>query len=383
MKDDVPLRVIQLTPPGRGAVATLLVEGPGAAGLVQALLRSRGGRPLDWYPPGRLVLGHFELGGPHGEEVVVRRRSQREVLVHCHGGEAAVTRICEVLAQRGCRPASWQQWAAEQAGDPIAFAALVALAEARTERTAAILLDQFCGALRRALEAIDRALAAGDLSAAGDQAGSLLARAPLGAHLVHPWRVVVAGAANVGKSSLINALMGYRRAIVHPAPGTTRDVLTAQAALDGWPVELCDTAGLRDCEHAIEREGVVLARQSMATADLLTLVFDASHAWSPGDAALAAAYPKALLVHNKCDLPSAMATARPAGVRISALTGEGIDVLAGRMAGRLAPDPPGEGAAVPFTEAQAGAIQDVAGLLAENRAAEARHRLAALLAPRG
>ena len=66
---------------------------------------------------------------------------------------------------------------------------------------------------------------------------------------MQPWRVVFGGPANVGKSSLINALVGYGRSIVHDLPGTTRDALTAATAIDGWPVELCDTAGLRAAVH--------------------------------------------------------------------------------------------------------------------------------------
>jgi tRNA modification GTPase len=67
----------------------------------------------------------------------------------------------------------------------------------------------------------------------------------LGRHLTRPWRVVVAGAPNVGKSSLINALAGFTRTVVTAVPGTTRDVVATAAAIDGWPVELIDTAGLR------------------------------------------------------------------------------------------------------------------------------------------
>ena len=91
--------------------------------------------------------------------------------------------------------------------------------------------------------------------------------APLGLHLARPWQVVVAGPPNVGKSSLINALAGYPRAIVHWAPGTTRDAVTVETVLDGWPVELCDTAGLRTAGDAVERAGIELARRKMAQAE--------------------------------------------------------------------------------------------------------------------
>ncbi len=80
----------------------------------------------------------------------------------------------------------------------------------------------------------------------------------LGTHLATPWRVVLAGAPNVGKSSLINALLGYGRAIVFDQPGTTRDVVTADAAIEGWPITLADTAGLHDASDATESAGIAL-----------------------------------------------------------------------------------------------------------------------------
>jgi tRNA modification GTPase len=88
--------------------------------------------------------------------------------------------------------------------------------------------------------------------------------------------VVIAGPPNVGKSSLINALLGYQRAIVFDQPGTTRDVLTATTAIDGWPVELADTAGIREGDDAIETEGVARALAEIRAADLVVEVWDAS-----------------------------------------------------------------------------------------------------------
>jgi len=169
--------------------------------------------------------------------------------LHCHGGLAAVAAIEEALAAAGCSPLAWPQWALRQSDDPVAAAATVALAEACTQRTAAILLDQYHGALRRAIAEIQAAFDAGDADRARGQIEVLLSRQRLGQHLTRPWSVVLAGPSNVGKSSLMNALVGHRRAIVHATPGTTRDAVTARTAIDGWPVELCDTAGLRAAVH--------------------------------------------------------------------------------------------------------------------------------------
>ena len=370
-----PLRVIQLTPPGRGAIATLRVEGAKAVEVVQSRFHARRGRPLSACPVDRLVVGHF--GHERGEEVVVRRCADGAVELNCHGGLAAAAMIEDTLAAAGCQRTSWRHWAADAHHDPIAAAALQALAEARTERTAAILLDQYQGALRRALDDIRRAIRGGDAESARRQIETLRSRESLGRHLVRPWRVVLAGPVNVGKSSLINAMVGFGRSIVHDSPGTTRDAVTAATAIDGWPVELCDTAGLRDCrvrvnthptpsvvrsthpteavrfthptDDGVERAGVERARERLAEADLVVLVFDRSAPWSDDDQALRDEWPDALLVDNKCDLPLATGR-RPREVTTSALRGQGIAELLAAISRRLVPDPPPPGAAVPFID---------------------------------
>jgi tRNA modification GTPase len=340
-----PPRVIQLTPPGRGGVATLRIEGRGALEAVERHFRDRNGWPLPAHPADHLVVGRF--GGEVGEEVVARRCCEDAVELHCHGGRAAVARIEESLLSAGCRRMTWREWTRSRTDDPIAAAALVALADARTERTAAILLDQYHGALRRAINEIGLAIDRGEASAASSHIDSLLAHEALGRRLTRPWRVVVAGGPNVGKSSLVNALAGYGRAIVDPMPGTTRDAVAAATAIDGWPVELCDTAGLREADDAIERAGVELAREHLAQADLVVIVADQSVPWSTDDQALADHWPTALWVHNKCDLP-ASPEHRPAGLSTSALLGHGIDALLQAIAHQLVPDLPPAGAAVPF-----------------------------------
>ena len=352
------LRVIQLTPPGRGAIATLRVEGPGAVDVVQAQFRSHAGRPLIAFAVDRLVVGHF--GSDSGEEVVVRQCADGAVELHCHGGHATVAMIEEALVAGGCRRITWPDWVAVKHCDPIAAAALTALADARTQRTAAILLDQHHGALNRAFDEIRQSIDRRDADAANRQIKILLDRINLGQHLVRPWSVVLAGRVNVGKSSLINALMGFGRSIVHHTPGTTRDAVTAATAIDGWPVELCDTAGLRNSGDALERAGIERTEQRLAQADLPILIFDRGETWSAEDQTLLERCPAALLVHNKCDLPPA-AGDRPAGLSTSALRGDGVDNLLQSIARRLVPSPPPPGAAVPFTAEQAAMVYRLAG----------------------
>jgi tRNA modification GTPase len=335
-------------------VASFRVEGPAAIGAVAANFRGPKGRRLNDLPADRPIWGHF---GPAeaAEEVVVCVRSKDEVEVHCHGGLAVTAMVQGLLGDAGCQPMGWQEWIVTRESDPFAVAARIALADARTTRTAAILLDQHAGALRRAVDEIHAAIRAGDPGTAQEQIERLLARAPLGRHLATPWRVVVAGRPNVGKSSLINAVAGYQRSIVHAMPGTTRDAVTLETAIDGWPVELCDTAGLGTGGDQIEAAGIELARQKMAGADLVVLMFDRSLPWSEQDQLLLDAWPAALVVHNKSDLASEPGE-RPSGLQLSAQTGVGVEEFCRAVAARLVPDPPTPGTAVPFTAEQAAEI---------------------------
>ena len=347
-----------LTPPGRAAIATVRMEGPGAVEAVGRHFIAAAGRPLDHTRTDQLRYGR--IGSPPGEPVVVRVCGPEAVEIHCHGGRAAAAMIEAIFVAEGATPRDWRQWVRDRHGDRFAADAEIALAEAPTERTAAILLDQFHGALRREWEAVEGALAQGDAGAAAARIDRLRARAPLGRHLVRPWRVVLAGRPNVGKSSLINALVGYARAIVHPRAGTTRDLLHAAAAFEGWPVELCDTAGLGTADGGLEASGMHRARQALAEADLVLWILEAGDDQAPPPISGGVA---ARQVFNKADLlapPRRQAAEAPL---VSALTGEGVERLASHVAAWLVPEPPPLGAAVPFTDAQIAALDAAAEFL--------------------
>ena len=214
------------------------------------------------------------------EQIVVCRTGESRVELHCHGGAAAVQRILDDLAESGVIRCEWvdlvagSSRVAGQAGRDRELAE--ALAAATTWRVAAILLDQQSGVLVKSLER----LAAFDWDqqhqAASCVAG-LLEWSTLGRRLVHPPTVVLAGGPNVGKSSLLNALLGFGRAIVWDQPGTTRDVITGRTALEGgrcgWPIRR--GCGLQVTE--IEAVGVEHARRELGAADLVVLVVDRSH----------------------------------------------------------------------------------------------------------
>jgi tRNA modification GTPase len=217
----------------------------------------------------------------------------------------------------------------------------------------------------------------------------LLARAPLGLHLTAPWQVAIAGRPNVGKSSLINALVGYQRAIVFDQPGTTRDVLTAETAIDGWPVRLADAAGIRETDDALEAEGVVRARRQLAQADLALWVLDGSELsddplqvaqreWFDA-AGEASGLSRVLVVVNKADLLAADSrrTASDNVRFVSALTREGLPELIARVGQLLVPNLPTD-EAVPFTRRQIELLAAAAGSLAVGKHEDASEALARL-----
>lgn len=367
------LRATLLTPPGRGAVAVVALAGIGAAAIVAKHFRSTNGN-VPTFPLQRIRFGRWRAGSaafsesPNnelGEELVVCRRGDEHFEIHCHGGDAASAAILLGLERDGCTIVPWTEWIAADAADPLAVEAQVALAAARTTRIAAILLDQQAGALRRAIDEASRLAEAGDRIAALTIVERLLARAALGLRLTAPFRVVFCGRPNVGKSSLLNAALGYRRAVVFDQPGTTRDVVTAATVVDGWPIELSDTAGLRASDDELETAGIAAARNRLTEADLVVVVIDVTATWTDDDAAILAEHPEAIVVLNKSDATEVFDAARPAGLRTSAVTGLGIDELLKTIVARSVPQPPSPGEAVPFTDRQVQQLREFrASLLA-------------------
>ncbi|MFL5243555.1 MAG: GTPase [Gemmataceae bacterium] len=337
-----------LTPPGSAALATLALYGPDAWRIVRTSFQPRGkGQLPEQSFPGKFWLG--KLGAGPGDEVVVALKQLEPVPyieIHCHGGREVLKYLHEHLVEQGAAPASWEEMIAKTEGDPSRARALIELAQAPTVRTASIILEQYQGAFDRALAQVRAALERKDGEEVRCQLKELMRHANLGRHLTRPWRVVLAGAPNVGKSSLANRLAGYLRSVVDSTPGTTRDLVTTRLALDGWPVELSDTAGVRHTKEELEGQGVALALSAAAEADLCLWLLDGSAEPIWPDSRPANLH----LAINKVDLPPAWNYAEAGeALRVSAVTGVGIEELCAAVSAWLVPDAPLPGTAVPFT----------------------------------
>jgi tRNA modification GTPase len=342
---DTPSIIACLTPPGKGALATLGLAGPLAWPGVRGLFQPRRGSLPAQPEAGRFWLGR--VGEDITDDAVLAVRRSQSVTcieIHVHGGREVTRWLTELFTARGLEVRHWAEYLAVVEPQGLLAALLSThLANAPTVRTAAILLDQASGVLRGALQELLAHLEAGEQDRYEARLTQMRRWDRFGQHLTTPWRVVLAGAPNVGKSSLLNALAGYQRSIVASTPGTTRDVVTATLAIDGWPVEVCDTAGLREEGEALESEGIELARQTAAGADLCLFLLDAScePVWPPPE------MPNVRPVVNKIDRPAAWDLGRAGeAVRVSAATGEGLDELCAAISRVLVPHLPAPGTAV-------------------------------------
>jgi len=341
-------------------------------------------------PPGRLAYGHVvDAAGRALDEVILyhvapgtggvgpglfgpARRPGETFEVNCHGGPAAVEAVCGRLAELGLARTSAERLLAAEGAGPLARTVARLLEEAQAPLAARVLVDQAGGALRAALGTVRDALAGGRSEEAAGALARLLARwRTFGRFLARPPRVAIAGRPNVGKSTLLNRLVGSDRVITSPLPGTTRDWVEAPTALDGLPVVLVDTAGLRPTDEPVEREGVLRARVQAERADLVLWLLDAADGATEEDlAALAHLGGRALAVWNKADLV-AQVPARPEGPAVVAETGEGLDGLRRRILDRLDYRAPPPGEAVPVAAAQVEALGAALRLIETDRTAEA------------
>jgi tRNA modification GTPase len=354
------------TPFGEGALAVLRLSGPQAIAIADGIFRAKvcasalaarvqqfgaifdGEEKLDEV----LLSVHRAPGSYTGEDLVE---------ISCHGGVFVSRRLLELLLARGARSAGPGEFTqrAYLAGklDLTQAEAVMDLISAQTElarRAATEQLSGRLGARLRSLRAsllellahLEASLDFPDEDLAPDTGSAVLARldalqtdiaellatADQGRVLREGVRTVIYGAPNVGKSSLLNVLLGDDRAIVSPLPGTTRDVIAEIINLRGIPLRLADTAGLRESVDELERAGMERTRREIERADLVLHVVDGSQ---PRPVANAETASSEILVINKADLGEDPTWAGVEGIRVSCLQEQGVEALADAIETRI------------------------------------------------
>ena len=364
------------TPPGRGGLGVIRLSGGDAFRIAQHLV----GRPSAFQP--RRATFCRVIASAQSEvrdEVVVttfpapRSYTGEDVAeISAHGSPVVLAGILRGAMSAGARLAEPGEFTLRGflhgKRDLIQAEAVGDLIDAVTPLQARAAFDQLEGTLTTAIGAIETELFdlvarleasldfpdegyhfidPGELQAALDavvnRLDALLASAARGRVVREGAVVALVGAPNAGKSSLFNLLLNSNRAIVNAAPGTTRDLLTERVDIAGLSVELVDTAGLRDTEDEVEREGVLRTEGSLRVADVAVVVIDRSRPLSADDRrALSSTSTQArLVVANKIDLPAAwpdQAIGADA-VPISAQSGAGIETLIARLSETLAQAP--------------------------------------------
>jgi tRNA modification GTPase len=356
------------TPVGCGGIGIVRVSGSGARKIADRVFVTQGNGGLDSH---RFCYGR--IVDPDGGELIdegmgvmmiaPRSYTREDVLeLHCHGGYLIVQRVLDACLRAGARLSEAGEFTRRAflngRIDLCQAESIIDLINSRTEMSLTFAQSQREGQLSERLNGITLSLRNAlalveafidfpeeDLDAAAHiQIESLVASAR--DHLVQLLdtyahgrvirdgiSVLLAGKPNVGKSSLLNALTLEQRAIVSHIPGTTRDVIEEIIDIDGLPVRIIDSAGIRDSHDEIEREGIRRSLEKMALADLVLFMVDGSAPLDSQDRDLlqAIAGKRFVSVVNKSDLPAVVADGELPGeapaVRISSRSGSGIGQL--------------------------------------------------------
>ena len=340
-----------------GAIAVLRVSGPRAKETARIFDRGFANEPGmmrfvrvqdDKEPIDDAMAVYFSAPASYTGEDMVE--------IDCHGGHQTVQRILGLLSGLGFRPAEGGEFTRRAflngKMDLAQAEAVMDIITADAEQSRKAALNQLHGSVSRAihdvedvlldaLSGIDAAIDYPDeaeedciarlpeqLGAGRSKAERLLADGRRGRVLRDGLRVVILGRPNTGKSSLMNALAGFERAIVTDIAGTTRDVLDERLSFDGVPVRLIDTAGIREATDRAEQIGVDRALDEMRRADVQLVLLDGSSPLTAEDKTLIETTENGIpriLVVNKCDLPRQ--TDYAGAISISAKTGQGLEEL--------------------------------------------------------
>ena len=362
------------------AIGIIRVSGEGCFALCDQVFRAANGRPFPEQPSHKMVFGEMldaesrvidrglavRFPGPHSYT------GEDSAEFHCHGSPVVLRELLDALFAAGARQAKAGEFTQRAflngRLDLTQAEAVIDLIDAETAAAARNAAAQLDGGLRRVLEPIQDSLlditsrfyavvdypdediedvkpeqVAEALSSAEKQLSSLLATCQRGKVLKSGVRTAIVGRPNAGKSSLLNALAGYERAIVTDIPGTTRDTVEESVLCGGVLLRLIDTAGIRDTEDVVEQKGVERSRKALESADLVLAVVDGSVPLTDEDLEvlrLAAENPRWIAVFSKCDLWDTKAhsvgiigsPAPAASVTLSSVTGEGLGDLENAVA---------------------------------------------------
>ncbi|MFZ0887002.1 MAG: tRNA uridine-5-carboxymethylaminomethyl(34) synthesis GTPase MnmE [Candidatus Binataceae bacterium] len=385
--------VASATPPGTGGVAIVRLSGPDAIRILRRIFHPRSAGPLE---PRKLYLG--EVRDPQTGAAIDRALAvimpgpatltgEDVAELHCHGGVYIVRRIVGLAMALGARvadPGEYSRRAFLNGKMDLTEAEAIAdLVQARSESALAQALAQLGGALSGRVERVrDNVIAiraqleaeidfsdedialpsreqiAASIAALEDDLRILHDSFARGRLIREGVRAAIVGKPNVGKSSILNLLLGTERAIVTPIPGTTRDVIEDSIRLGPYQLVLQDTAGVREDAGEVERIGIERTLDHAAQAELLVAVFDASRALEPEDSSVIelGRGRAGVAILNKCDLPAVLSCEelRESGVKmlvlpLCALKAEGVGALRDellRAVEAIVGEGAGEGAAI-------------------------------------
>ena len=275
--------------------------------------------------------------------------------IHVHGGQAVTKSLLKTFVLAGAAEIPWNEWFACNGSSYRNNVIRGQLARVDGFYAAQILTRQLSGYFQRDIKQIQQFIRKSEksqdnLKGAQTVINRLQRSARVGMRLAEPWKVILLGPVNAGKSSLLNALAGYARSIVSPHAGTTRDVLATRVVLNGWAVDLTDTAGFRPVNDSqqlapsIEKEGIERAMEAARSADLILNVRSINELEKERFSVekVGKDYPPCIDVGTKADLSDnkqSIGKSLSAGlIMTSARTGEGLDELVKVIVETLMPE---------------------------------------------